>query len=319
MDSWKDKNKVDLTWLKGNNNLLLLLITAGTLFLDNVDALGNWGIPLKAVLMIILFGMNAKILYNDYQKSKQEEIDRKNERSSLVLSHVTKLLEGKTKQVKGNTYVNKDTALPKGLNCEEPTFYRIHDYLGSVCMNLRDIVATIMDNKPECIDVSLIYNYANESQWKWIIGRSGSSQATSLSDLINDDSSFFHYMIFGDGIKSKEYVFYNDKNDLVEDAHYTWGRRDELSGYKGSLMGWRLTAFNNEHALVNAVLVISTYGANFVEQSKGRKKEKEFESILLSEILPYYISMIQPELCLMYLSHEKKKKTEQRLVGGACK
>ena len=67
-------------------------------------------------------------------------------------------------------------------------------------------------------------------------------------------------------------------------------------------MAMILTHFNNEKELINAILIISTYGVRFVpiDENDGKEIDK-FKRILIYEVLPYYISLFQSEMGAMYL------------------
>lgn len=98
------------------------------------------------------------------------------------------------------------------------------------------------------------------------------------------------------------------KEKLTEDGHYRAGRRDRLFKNKGSIMTMLLTYFNNAKPLVEAVLLISTYGVRFVQEENNESKEiDKFKKVLNYEILPYYVSMLQAEMGAMYLRHFYKE------------
>ena len=174
-----------------------------------------------------------------------------------------------------------------------------------ICMNLRSTIAAIIKEDTEYIDVSMIYKYAGESQWKWIVGKSGISGAEDLNTFVNEKGTLFQYIIEN---SEESPIFYNMKEELIEDGHYQAGRRDRVFKSKGSIMAMLLTYFNNEKPLVEAVLLISTYGVRFVQEENNESKEiDKFKKILNYEILPYYISMLQSEMGAMYLRHFYKK------------
>lgn len=63
-----------------------------------------------------------------------------------------------------------------------------------------------------------------------------------------------------------------------------------------------ITFSNNQEALVEAVLLISTYGVNFIALN-STKEENEFRRVLAYEVVPYYVSIIQSELGALYMRH----------------
>ncbi|MCD7764628.1 MAG: hypothetical protein LUI14_15870 [Lachnospiraceae bacterium] len=85
------------------------------------------------------------------------------------------------------------------------------------------------------------------------------------------------------------------------------GRRDRLFENKGSYYAMPVTFYNNQEALVEAILLISSYGRNFVPLPASANDENEFKKIMAYEVLPYYISIIQNELAALYLRHNLEK------------
>ena len=92
-------------------------------------------------------------------------------------------------------------------------------------------------------------------------------------------------------------------NDKSKSKIYKWGRRDNLFGGKGSFYVMPITFSNNQEALVEAVLLISTYGVNFIALNSTKEEENEFRRILAYEVVPYYVSIIQSELGALYMRH----------------
>lgn len=55
---------------------------------------------------------------------------------------------------------------------ENILLYNVHHYIERICCTLKDSVAQIIGANRENVDVSLIYQYLDEKQWKWIVGKS---------------------------------------------------------------------------------------------------------------------------------------------------
>lgn len=312
----------------GNHVLIVLLnvipFSVSLLFTDfsGRTELERWLII--GILCAAYFGVVCLVQRREYRTKKKmqirSEINQARATAKTVLSHLTQLADDKTHKIKEQTYIDKKTNFPKGLGHSEVLFYNVHQYLMDICLNLRDVVAELIEADNEYVDVSLIYRYEGENEpWKWAIGRSGTSDACRLEELVNEKGSFFHYLITGEsgkGIQKSsmgedahdhDIVFANEKKALIDRECYAPGRRDKLFKGVGSIMGINLTAFNNEASLVHAVMIVSTYGVNFVNVDTHDKSDVEaFERRISCEVLPYYISHIQSELCSMYLRHQKR-------------
>ncbi len=126
-------------------------------------------------------------------------------------------------------------------------------------------MADVIRQEAEHVDASLIYLYADEGKWKWLAGKSAMSEARRLEDLVEDGSSLYGHVLRN---KDKAPFFCNDK---AASKNYLSGRRDELFGRRGSFFAMPITFSNNQEALVEAILVISTYGVNSIPPQSGKK------------------------------------------------
>lgn len=184
---------------------------------------------------------------------------------------------------------------------EWPYFYGVHSYLYEVCENLKVTIAKIIPAESSYVDVSLIYKYNEESEWKWLVGKSSISGAVDLNPFINDPETLYNYVLKN---KDKAPIFFNDKR---LSKHYKQGRRDRLFEGKGSFYAMPITLSNNEKVLVEAILLISTYGVKFISGKPSEKEQNEFRRMMEHEIVPYYISIIQTELVALYMRHNLDK------------
>lgn len=298
--------KATIKWLHKNIylfNTVLVILMFALPFLENKIPNKYSRIPIIWIGVAVVVLLEIIVTYEEYVKRKEDavrkDIERKNERAKTILSHLNLLHDEKTEILRENTYLRKNEIL------ENRLFYNVHAYMREICMNLRSTIAAIIKEDTEYIDVSMIYKYAGESQWKWIVGKSGISGAEDLNTFVNEKGTLFQYIIEN---SEESPIFYNMKEELIEDGHYQEGRRDRVFKSKGSIMAMLLTYFNNEKPLVEAVLLISTYGVRFVQEENNESKEiDKFKRILNYEILPYYISMLQSEMGAMYLRHFYKK------------
>lgn len=260
----------------------------------NIAANSIWLFQILSALFVLLISIG-KSIYDTIQNKKS----RKNERSRMILSHINLLFDHKAELIRDSTY------RPHEQTNNTPLFYNVHGYIRDVCKNLKDIVAAIIETESEYVDVALIYKYTGSSDWKWLSGKSGTSAARSLNEFVQEPT-LFNYVI-----KEKQIVFENDKSAC---KFYLPKRRDHFFNNKGSVMAMPLTYFNNQDALIEFVLVISTYGVRFVESNK-KDLAKEFRETLVYEILPYYISHLQTAFGEMYLRHVYKSTPNNKNQG----
>lgn len=246
-------------------------------------------------LIILIAGISAWIEYSQYKTEKEtaekEKVEKQNERAKMVLSQIVQLIDRKAGNIRENTYELLITTK------EWPYFYGVHKYLHEVCENLKFTIAKIIKAENDYVDVSLIYKYYGEKEWKWLAGKSGVSGAVNLNEFINDPKTLYSYILLH---KDETPLFCNDKS---KSKIYKLGRRDNLFGGKGSFYAMPITFSNNQEALVEAILLISTYGVNFIALNSTKDEENEFRRILAYEVVPYYVSIIQSELGALYMRH----------------
>ncbi len=274
---------------------ILLVITFALPFLfehivkvyPNVSPNTVWTLQIISAALVLLISLG-KTAYD----AKQNKKNRKNERSRMILSHVNLLFDHKAELIRDSTY------RPFEVTNNTPLFYNVHSYIRDVCKNLRDTIAGIIETESEYVDVALIYRHHDSTDWKWLSGKSGTSGAKSLNEFVKE-ATLFNYVI-----REKQIVFANDK---AQCKFYLPKRRDNFFNNKGSVMAMPLTYFNNKDALIDLVLIISTYGVRFVESNK-KEPINEFRETLVYEILPYYISLLQTAFGEMYLRHVHRNK-----------
>ncbi|MDE6873672.1 MAG: hypothetical protein K2P87_04360 [Lachnospiraceae bacterium] len=254
---------------------------------------------LMFTLFIILLIFFAYREYHQYKEECENEQKLKNTernaRAKTILTQIVRLIDRKADNYRKNTYELKV------VDKEWPYIYGVHNYLQETCENLKITIAKIIQEESSYVDVSLIYKYCSEREWKWLAGRSGISDMTDLNEFVRDSSTLYHYVMCH---KEKAPVFCNDKS---ESNIYKPGRRDGLFNSRGSFYAMPITFCNNKEALVEAILLISTYGVNFIPLGSSKEQENEFRRILAYEVVPYYISIIQSELGALYMRHNLDK------------
>lgn len=221
-------------------------------------------------LILLIAGISAWIEYSQYKTEKRnaekEKVEKQNEIAKMVLSQIVQLIDRKAGNIRENTYELTIT------DKEWPYFYGVHKYLYEVCENLKFTIAKIIKAENDYVDVSLIYKYEKEKEWRWLAGKSGVSSAVDLNKFIDDPETLYHYILSN---KKDTPIFCNDKSDSK--IIYKPGRRDRLFGGKGSFYAIPITFCNNKEALVEAILLISTYGVNFIPLNSTEDEKKEFK------------------------------------------
>ena len=254
---------------KGKYILRALLVLFSPAFLVVVQEFvsADSQIPLRAALVALAcVAIIAIATFNgifdrrrDYVEAKVSEVRQRNERAQKVLSGITQLADVKADCSRENSY--NLTVTDK----EWPFFYSIHQNTRRICENLERTVADVIRQEAEHVDASLIYLCADEGRWKWLAGGATMREARRLEDLVGDGSSLYGHVLRS---KDKAPFFCNDK---AASKNHLPGRRDELFGRKGSFFAMPITFSNNQEALVEAILVISTYGVNFIPPQSGKK------------------------------------------------
>lgn len=254
---------------------------------------------LLITLIILIIIISGYIEYRKYILDTKiylnKNINKKNQIAKTVLSQVLQLKEYKSYNYCKNTYEMTIN------NKEWPYFYNVHDYLNEICLNLKLTIAKIIKTEREYVDVSLIYKYHNETDWNCLSEKSGISENVQLNDFIADQEVLYNYVLHH---KEELPIFCNDKKKTTL---YKLGKKDNLFDGEGSFYTILITFANNKEILVEAILLISTYGVNFVLTTLNKKEQDKFREILSFEIMPYYISIIHNELGALYMRHNLNK------------
>lgn len=187
-------------------------------------------------------------------------------------------------------------------------FYDVHKYLERICEELKTLISSISGIELEYISVSFIYKYPifeNDKWkgWKWITENEPTAQI-ELRDIINNTSSYYHYLISNNMATH----FENDKNKLVPDRYFK-GERDLRHKESGSISAHKMSFSKNNEIYCQGYLKISTYGRKFFDENNEPKfqSEKEFEIYLFDKIIPPFRKMIETELGFMYLEYILKR------------
>lgn len=288
------------TWKYIFNFSLTVISIGGVVFIQEFIpekrySLKNILLVIMIIVVCVIAGLREVQNYKDQKRKIEEKTEEeKNKLAKAVLTQTSALMDLKADLYKENTY--ELTILDK----EWPYFYSPHNYLHKICENLKETVAQKIGADSSYVDVSLIYSYEKEKEWKWLAGKSGMSSAIDLERFIEDPDTLYNYIL---NHKEEIPIFRNDKS---KSEIYKWGRRDRLFNGKGSFYAMNITFQNNVEALVEAILLISTYGVNFIPLNSKQEDIDAFGKIMAYEIVPYYISMIQVELGALYMRHVKE-------------
>lgn len=155
--------------------MLALLATPGLIAVDHFVSDDNQ-VHVKALLYFLLVaGSVVLIVVHEFSKQRIKRVNSELESKlfkqnvqQIVVSQLVRLNERKTDLIKENTY--SLYLHPRDF----PYCYNVHQYLREICGSMESVVSEVISANINNIDVSLIYRYpddANDSDWKWIVGR----------------------------------------------------------------------------------------------------------------------------------------------------
>lgn len=224
-------------------------------------------------------------------------------------SNAYQLCERKRNEIAKKTYPRDDNEeviyIPK-----EHIPYNVHDYIAEICINFRDTISQITSINQEHMSVTFIYHYdykgatAEERDWKWVVGKEYSTR-TPLNYFVERDGSLYNYLINGKEGKINS-VFSNDKKQLAYEGHYYMSARDDDHNKIGSVFAVKVPFGNNAENFVEGILLVSSYGKQFVEKD-SEYTENGLKNLIFEELYPYYQRLLETELGILYLRHEKHK------------
>lgn len=227
---------------------------------------------------------------------------------SAAYSNAYQLCERKRNEIAKRTYrKNNEPVLTVP---ENHILYDVHDYISEICINFRDTIAQITSINQEHMSVTFIYHYdyhnatADDRSWKWVVGKEASTR-TKLDKFIERDCSLYNYLVNGKEGKVNS-VFSNSKKDLAYDGHYYMSPRDEDHNKIGSVFAIKVLFGNNAENFVEGILLVSSYGKQFVEKD-SEYTENGLKNLIFEELYPYYQRLLETELGVLYLRHEKDK------------
>lgn len=195
---------------------------------------------------------------------------------------------------------------------DEDVPYNVHDYIAEICKSFCDTISKITNIDKTYMSVTFIYRYMYKdtepptSAWKWIVGKEGTT-TIPLSSFVSETDTLYHYLIDENKNGNPACVFCNNKRDLERKRHYHMSSRDESHDYVGSVFGAKLVFGNNATSLAEGILIVSTYGKRFIEKDEKDYNEKELKKLILEELYPYYQRLLETEMGMLCLRHDKNK------------
>ena len=205
---------------------------------------------------------------------------------------------------------------------ENILLYNPHKFLERVCDEIKSLISDITHIDLEYVSVSYIYKYPKRCKnndedecekwkdWKWITGKDSTANF-DLNELVNKETSYYHYLIANDKITS----FENDKARLINQQRYYVGEKDRRHKKYGSISAHKMSFRNNNCTFATSYLIISTYGKKFYDINKDSEfeSEYEFEEVLFEQVIPPFRKIIETELGLMYMRHIERDKLKCNL------
>lgn len=257
------------------------------------------------ILLSILFLIDVIFMCRFYRDS---EIDKErlltNKINSIAYTNAYQLSEKKRDYIIQKSYTGTYKL------SEEAIPYDIFNYISEICKNFRDTISQITSIKQEYMSVTFIYHYNYETandedlSWRWIVGKE-SSMRTPLDYFVERNGSLYNYLIKSNDGKINS-VFSNDKKQLAYKGRYYMSARDDDHNQIGSVFAVKVPFGNNAENFVEGVLLVSSYGKKFVDNS-SEYSEEELKNLIFEDLYPYYQRLLETELGMLYLRHKKRE------------
>lgn len=182
--------------------------------------------------------------------------------------------------------------------------YDIHEYISEICKSFKDAISQITDIDKEHMSVSFIYRYTGtgkrDMKWRWITGKEPTMKMP-LNKFVKIENSVYYFLING----ANTVVFCNDKSELEKDKHYYMSVRDKRHNNIGSIFAIKVMFSNNAKSFTEGILVISTYGKQFAENSDC-ERINQLRCLFIDDLFPCYQRLLETELGMLYLKHTSK-------------
>lgn len=140
-------------------------------------------------------------------------------------------------------------------------------------------------------------------EWRIITSGQHTSTGLNLHGYLAAEKSFYSYVI------NEGNIFCNSKKMLIQNYHYIPSAKDKDNNNIGSIFGCTIILKNDlpELELVKMVLTITTYGREFIDESKDELSVAEFEKLFRHNIINIYLKLIESEIAQMFVRHGIKE------------
>ncbi len=262
----------------------------------------------RNIITVVLIFVEAVLLYFHYSKSiKDKHSVLSSKVNSTAYTNAYQLSERKRDYITQKTY-------KKSYQLEEKDIpYDIFSYISEICKNFRDTISQITSIKQEYMSVTFIYHYdykgatEEDLSWRWVVGKESSTR-TPLDYFVDREGSLYNYLIKSNEGKVNS-VFSNDKKQLAYEGRYYMSARDDDHNKIGSVFAVKVPFGNNAENFVEGVLLVSSYGKTFVNNS-SEYTEDELKNLIFEDLYPYYQRLLETELGMLYLRHKKEARTQ---------
>lgn len=311
----KNKHAIKIWWKK---NLIWNFLTTVlapflipfiiTLVLEFTDEDTSRSVMIFLLTMCLLTFFNLIFQFIEWKKERKNiDIKWENFASQCAYNNLYDVIKEKVNQYGEYSYKRKKTEDELFCLAPENIPYDIFEHIRRICLMFQSTLGTITGINTLHTNVSFIYHYtykgANEDdkKWRWLVGKD-SDFDIDLNDFTDKDTSLYHYMISN----HSSLEFYNDKKEAANIAKYYYSYKDFLHDKKGSVFAAKITFANNEEICCEGIIMVTTYGENFVKKSSIHTEE-EFKKLVVDKIFPCYKNMLKSELGMLYFRHSPEE------------
>lgn len=255
---------------------------------------------IKIPFLIIFSYIDLKLIF--LLKEEQEdcnETNYENKTARISYSNAYELNEKKREYLVKLSYDN-NFFIPKN-----SLPYNVWDYIADICYSFKNTISQITEINKEKISVSFIYRYVyNEAkkydkEWRWVVGKEPTMKIP-LNSFVEIKNTVYNFLING----KETVVFCNNKQELEKDNHYFMSVRDKRHNKIGSIFAVKIMFSNNAQSFTEGILIISTYGKQFVNNN-NIEKISQLRCLIIDDLFPYYQRLLETELGMLYLKHTK--------------
>ena len=179
------------------------------------------------------------------------------------------------------------------------------EQVSDIFNEMRRCLSFLLSNKsnriePDDIYINLLYCINGSTVWEQI---EKNQEGLSYEGLMKEQS-FFRFLLNN----KPNYVFYNSKQEVLEQQHYIQDSRDSIDDnnkLKGSIVGYKFDAVKTDGNQVQVLLFISTFTKRFVEEKKEGEdisiKCERVKQNIKNNIIDQFVPRMKIELCNDYI------------------